>query len=61
MIDSITEEINQILKITQFNANDRDWWKVENGSRRIWEKCEIYLSEGILKHWNDKFMSPNHT
>jgi hypothetical protein len=30
LIDSITEEtndeeINQILKITQFNANDREW------------------------------------
>jgi transposase InsO family protein len=62
-IDWITEqandeEISQIIKVIQSNSDDTEWLKVKNGSRWIREKRELYLSEGVLKHSNDKLVCP---
>jgi hypothetical protein len=54
------EEINRIIKLIQSNADDTEWFKVKNGSRWKSEKRELYLSEGVLKHSNDKIVCPQH-
>ena len=52
------EEIKQIVKLIEIQANDLEWLKIKSGSRWLREKRELYLSSGVLKHGNDKIVCP---
>ena len=53
-------EIRQIIQLIRGNKHDEEWLKVNDGSRWLRNRRELYVSLGILKYGDDKIVCPEH-
>ena len=54
------EEIIKVVECINSQAGEDSWNKIKNGSRWYQEKRELYISDGILKHGNNRVVCPEH-